>query len=178
MTNVKLYGSKDCKKSRLYQDALTERKIDYVFLDVEANQDAASELRLLYSDGSLKFPTLLIGTLRLRNPSLRDLDRKLAHEGLYNPGAVHEPKSNRFVRYMKPEDAFLSYSETQGRLILGHIEVPPQSRGTGLGARFALEVFPMVKALGKEARITCPFMRKVASKHDEWAEYFNVPRSA
>ncbi len=177
MAHVKLYGSEHCGKSRYYKDVLTERGIDYVFLDVEADEAAASELRQLYTDGGLKFPALLIGNTIIRNPALRELERKLAHEGLYNPGAVHEPRSNRFVRYMKPQDAFLSYSETDSRIVLGHIEVPPQSRGTGLGAKFALEVFPMVKALGKEAQITCPFMRKVASRNPEWADYFNVPRA-
>lgn len=178
MSHVKLFGSAHCGKSRYYENALKEREVDYNFLDVEAKADAASELRQLYTDGDLKYPSLLIGTTLLRNPSLRDLDRKLAHEGIYNPGAVHEPKSGRFVRYMKPKDAFVSYSETETRIVLGHIEVPLQSRGTGLGAKFALEVFPLVQALGKEARITCPFMRKVASKHAEWADYFNVPLSA
>ena len=174
MSNVRLYGAKRCVKSRLYEAALIERGVPYTFFDVEINDEAANELRLLYADRDLQYPTFLIGGKRVRNPSLRELDRTLTHEGLYDAGVAHEPKSKRFVRYMKPQDAFVSYSESETKIILGHIEIPPEKRGSGLGARLALEVFPMVKDLGKEARITCTFMRKVAASRPEWAEYFNI----
>ncbi len=180
MSNVRLYGAKRCVKSRLYEEALNARGVSYTFLDVENDEAAANELRLLYADRDLKYPTFLIAGKRVRNPSMRELDRTLTHKGLYDAGVVHEPKSKRFVRYMKPQDAFVSYSESEAKIVLGHIEVPPQKRGFGLGAKLALDVFPMVKELtgtnGKEARITCTFMRKVAASRPEWAEYFNIAR--
>ena len=174
MLNVKLYGAKRCEKSRLYEDALMARCVPYIFFDVETNEEAANELRQLYTDRELKYPTLLIDGKRVRNPSMPELDRKLTRAGLYDAGVFHEAKSKRFVRYMEPQDAFVSYSETETRITLGHIEIPQASRGSGLGARFALDIFPMVKALGKEARITCLFMRKVAASRSKWAEYFNI----
>jgi predicted GNAT family acetyltransferase len=116
----------------------------------------------------------MIAGKRVRNPSLRELDRTLARSGLYDPGVAHEAKSNRFVRYMTHRDAFVSYSESDDRIVLGHIEVPPEKRGTGLGAKLALEVFPLVEEMGKTARITCSFMRRVAASDPYWASYFNI----
>ncbi len=172
--HVRVYGAKRCHKSRLYENALTERGVPHILRDVEEDDEAARELRLLYPDGALKFPTLLIKGKRVRNPSLRDLDRVLAHQGLYDPGVAHEPHAQRFVRFMAPRDAFVSYSETQERITLSHIEVPEEKRGGGLGARLALEVFAMVRELGKTARISCPFMRRVAASDPIWADHFNI----
>ncbi len=148
-----------------------------MFRDVEEDEEAARELRAIFGNdpaGHTKFPTFLINGKRVRNPRLRDLDRLLAHEGLYDPGVVHEPQARRFVRFMEPRDAFVSYSETEDRITLGHIEVPTEKRGSGLGVKLAREVFPLVRDLGKTARITCPFMRKVAALDPEWAAYFNI----
>jgi glutaredoxin/predicted GNAT family acetyltransferase len=179
--DVRLYGARDCHKSRFYEDALKERNVDYLFRDVEANKEAARELSAIFGSdpaGHTKYPTFLIKGKRLRNPRLRDLNRALAHEGLYDPGIVHETPAQRFTKFMSPQDAFVSYSQTDDRITLGHIEVPVEKRGSGLGAKLALAVFPLVQELGemrgKSARITCPFMRKVAASVPEWAEYFNV----
>ena len=175
---VRVYGTKRCHKSRFYEDALAEREVDYCLRDVEADPDAAEELKLLFPNGALNFPTLLIQGKRVRNPSERDLDRALAHAGLYDPGVIHEPRSNRFVRFMAPQDAFVSYQETDERITLSHIEVPIEKRGTGLGAKLALDVFPSIEALGKTARITCPFLRRVAASEPKWAAYFNIQKQA
>lgn len=179
--DVRLYGARGCHKSRFYEDALKDRDVDYLFRDVEADKEAARELGAIFGadpEGHTKYPTFLIKGKRLRNPRLRDLDRALAHEGLYDPGIVHEAQAQRFTKFMAPQDAFVSYSESDRRITLGHIEVPIEKRGSGLGAKLALAVFPLVRELGetqgKSARITCPFMRKVAASVPEWAEYFNV----
>ena len=173
---VRLYGRRSCQKTRFYGEALHERNVAYAFRDV-SDAAAAGELRRIFGGdpaGDKKFPTLLIHGKRLRNPSERDLDRALAHAGLYDPGVVHEPNAKRFVRYMLPRDAFVSYSEHNDAIVLSHIEVPREKRGSGLGKTFALEVFPRVKALGKPTRITCPFLRKVAADNDEWAHHFGI----
>ena len=179
MPPVRLYGAYRCHKTRLYAAELKEHGVDFILRDVEDDAEAAVELRALFGndpDGHTKFPTLLINGKRVRNPRLRDLVRILAHEGLSSPGVVHEPHAKRFVWYMAPRDAFVSYSESDDRITLGHIEVPPEKRGAGLGTQLALEVFPLVEALGKTARITCPFIRKVAAG-SEWASYFNIRTS-
>ena len=179
--DVRLYGARACHKSRFYEDALKERKVEYVFRDVEADKEAARELSAIFGAdpaGHTKYPTFLIKGKRLRNPRLRDLDRALSHEELYDPGILHETQAQRFTKFMTPQDAFVSYSESDQRITLSHIEVPREKRGSGLGAKLALAVFPRVKELGeaqgKSVRISCPFIRKVALSEPEWAEYFNV----
>lgn len=74
---IKLFGHRECHKTKIYQSYLKEKGIDFVFLDVRDDQAAADELRSLYSNGKLNFPTILVGTKRLRNPKFKDLDRWL-----------------------------------------------------------------------------------------------------
>lgn len=174
---VRLYGSAECFKTRVYADFLAKRDVSFTLRDVEHDECAADELRSLYSDGDLKFPTLLVQDKRLRNPDMRALDRALAHADLFDPGVMHEPHANRFLRFMAPRDAFVSYCLTDDLITLTHIEVPEEKRKSGLGARFALEVFPLVRDMGKPARITCSFMRRVASRDPQWADYFRIKNS-
>jgi len=47
----------------------------YNFLDVELNEANAEELRSLYENGKLNFPTITIGEKKLRNPSDTDLKK-------------------------------------------------------------------------------------------------------
>ena len=176
MTDIILFGDANCHKSRFYEAALKERGLAYVFEDVAQNQNSETKLRALFEDGEVKFPTFVIKGRTIRNPSLKELDKVLAREEIRDPGIIHEPKSQRFVKYMKPKDAFVSYARNESRITLTHIEVPHEKRGTGMGARLALKVFPMVKEMGLTANITCSFMRKVAASKPEWADYFGVAR--
>ena len=57
---IKLYGSKNCHKSNYYRTFLEARNLDYVFLDVTKNDLHAEELRNLYKNRKLNFPTLLL----------------------------------------------------------------------------------------------------------------------
>jgi arsenate reductase-like glutaredoxin family protein len=72
---IKLYGSKRCHKTKFYQSLLKQKKIDYQFLDVEENKNSAEELRALYENGKLNFPTLTVLGKRLRNPSVKELTK-------------------------------------------------------------------------------------------------------
>ena len=74
-SKVKIYGAKRCHKSRFYQTYFEDRKIDVDFLDVEQNEHYAEELRNIYPSKLLNFPTILIGEKRLRNPSIKDLNK-------------------------------------------------------------------------------------------------------
>ncbi len=74
---IKLFGHKDCHKTKIYQSYLKEKEVQFVFLDVHEDESAANELRSLYVNGKLNFPTILIGTKKLRNPKLKDLDKWL-----------------------------------------------------------------------------------------------------
>ena len=80
---------------------------------------------------------------------------------------VHQQPRHR--RHITPH-----WVATRDHITLTHIETPVEKRGTGLGARLALVVFPLVKAMGGSASITCGFMRKVAASRPEWVNYFGV----
>jgi len=75
---VKLFGAKRCHKSQYYKTFLETRNVNYVFLDVEVNEEYAEELRRLYESRKLNFPTLTIGDKKLRNPSDKELEKWLS----------------------------------------------------------------------------------------------------
>ena len=72
---IKLYGSKSCHKSDYYKTFLETRNLNYVFLDVIDSELNAEELRNLYENRKLNFPTILLGKKKLRNPSDYELDK-------------------------------------------------------------------------------------------------------
>jgi len=77
ISKIKLYGAERCHKTIHYQNFFKHRDLEYTFLDVEANKAFAQELRSLYSNRKLNFPTITIGSKKLRNPSDVDLQKWL-----------------------------------------------------------------------------------------------------
>ncbi|WP_435414518.1 glutaredoxin family protein [Polaribacter aestuariivivens] len=74
-TIIKLYGAEICHKTQYYKTFLKTRNLSYAFLDVEQNIENGIELRKLYANGKLNFPTITIGTKKLRNPSDKKLQK-------------------------------------------------------------------------------------------------------
>lgn len=70
---IKLYGTSRCHKTQHYIKLLNEQGLAYSFLDVDINEDYAEVLRNLYTNKKLNFPTLTLGTKKLRNPSDAEL---------------------------------------------------------------------------------------------------------
>ena len=68
-TEIKLYGTERCHKTQYYKSFLNEKGLEYSYFDVVANENHAQELRNLYADKKLNFPTITIGKKKLRNPS-------------------------------------------------------------------------------------------------------------
>ncbi|CAL2102872.1 hypothetical protein T190130A13A_20660 [Tenacibaculum sp. 190130A14a] len=52
---------------------LKDRNLKFDFLDVEKNELFAQELRNLYENKRLNFPTITIGKKKLRNPTDKEL---------------------------------------------------------------------------------------------------------
>ena len=73
-SEIKLYGAQRCHKTRFYQSFLERKNREYLFFDVEQNENSAEELRALYPNRQLHFPTLTIGEKRLRNPTENTLN--------------------------------------------------------------------------------------------------------
>ncbi len=75
MPKIKLYGTERCHKTQYYKKYLEDLSLEYEFLDVEFHEVYAEALRNLYENRKLNFPTLTIGTKKLRNPSDKDLKK-------------------------------------------------------------------------------------------------------
>lgn len=173
MAEITLFGELHCHKTRFYRDALEERGLDYELAEVDKDPAAAERLARLTGSAD-KFPTFEIKGRKVRSPKLHDLDKELARAGLYDPGLIHDEKAQRFIRHMAPSDAFVSYVRQGERMVLTHIEVAPSVRGSGLGARFAAEVFQALEHRDHEIRLTCPFLRRVALTRPEWRRKFSL----
>ena len=170
---ITLYGALRCHKTRYYQAALEERGLAYDMAEVDKDPVAAKRLSALTGSAD-KFPTFEICGRKLRNPTLPELDKTLARAGLYDPGLIHDRKSQRFIRHMAPSDAFVSYTWQGERMVLGHIETDPALRGSGLGAKVAAEVFEHLMGTAHEVRLTCPFLRRVGATRSEWRDKFHL----
>jgi arsenate reductase-like glutaredoxin family protein len=72
---IKLYGAQDCHKTKYYQDYLNIKRIKHLFLDIRIHNDYAEELRNLYENRKLNFPTITIGEKKLRNPTDQELNK-------------------------------------------------------------------------------------------------------
>ena len=70
---IKLFGTESCHKTQYYKTFLETRNLGYAFLDIKKNKLFAEELRNLYENRKLNFPTITINNKKLRNPSDKDL---------------------------------------------------------------------------------------------------------
>jgi arsenate reductase-like glutaredoxin family protein len=70
---IKLYGAKGCHKTQYYKLLLDDIGLPYKFLEVEQDKVHAEELRRLYENRRLNFPTITIGKKKLRNPYKEEL---------------------------------------------------------------------------------------------------------
>ena len=76
---IKIYGATRCHKTQFYIKFLNETGWHYEFLDIEKNKDHAEELRGLFKNRKLNFPTITIGSKVLRNPKTEHLETWLTH---------------------------------------------------------------------------------------------------
>ena len=83
MSEIKLYGTENCHKTQYYRHVFEEIKLPYLFLDVVKNTSQADELRGLYENRKLNFPTITIDTKKLRNPKKEEL-----YKWLYKLGYI------------------------------------------------------------------------------------------
>jgi arsenate reductase-like glutaredoxin family protein len=74
---IKLYGTEKCHKTNYYKIFLETRNVDYAFLDITQNEANAEELRNLYENRKLNFPTITILNKKLRNPSDKELQKQI-----------------------------------------------------------------------------------------------------
>jgi predicted GNAT family acetyltransferase/glutaredoxin len=172
MTNaipvIKLYGAVGCHKTKYYQLLLNETELPYQFLDVENNKDYATELRGIYENGKLNFPTITIGTKKLRNPSREDLDKwlnKLIPERL---PIIHDKNNKCFVLNINGELAKVEYQLRGDKIYLIHSEVPFYMRGRGIGKVLVEKTFEQLTKEKFKAVAVCSYVKAVAKRSKKW----------
>lgn len=94
---IKLYGAHGCHKTHYYQSLLDKTELPYAFLDVEANKDHAEELRGLYENRKLNFPTITIGKRKLRNPYKEEIEKWLNKLIPSKLDLIHDKVNERFT---------------------------------------------------------------------------------
>ncbi|MCH2196263.1 glutaredoxin family protein [Kordia sp.] len=94
---LKLYGTEGCHKTNYYKLLLEETKLPYQFLDVVKSEDHASELRGLYENRKLNFPTITIGKKKLRNPYKEELEKWLNKLIPSRLEIVHDKEHNQYT---------------------------------------------------------------------------------
>ncbi|WP_417443236.1 N-acetyltransferase [Joostella sp.] len=165
---IKLYGAEGCHKTRYYQLLLEARGLPFLFLDVEENEEYATELRSLYESGKLNFPTITIGTKKLRNPNKEELNKwinKLIPSIL---DIEHDKQNNQYILDINGAQAKVEYQLKNGKMYLNHSEVPVQLRGRGIGKELVEKTFEKLTEEGYKAVAVCTYVRAVASRSDKW----------
>lgn len=87
---------------------------------------------------------------------------------------IYEPEKGRFRMPTEAGDALVDFFWQGSVMVLPHAEVPTALRGSGAGARLANGVFEQVEEMGVKAKLTCPFLVKVARSNPHWQEFFGL----
>ncbi len=167
---IKLYGADGCHKTHYYQLVLDKTGLPWEFLDVEANEDHAEELRGLYENRKLNFPTITIDEKKLRNPYKEDIEKWLNKLIPSRLNIVHDKENMRFSLNINEELAKVDYSITNGKMYLNHSEVPYNLRGQGIGKVLVEKTFKQLTKEGYKAVAVCTYIKAIARRSDKWSK--------
>lgn len=167
---IKLYGEKGCHKTHYYQLVLDELGLPYKFLDVVKNKDYASALRNLYDTRKLNFPTITIGSKKLRNPYKEEL-LKWMHKLIPSMLKIeHDKENKKFTLDINGEEAKVEYILKNDKMHLVYSEVPYMLRGRNIGRELVLKTFEKLTEEGYKAVAVCSFIRAVKNRDVYWKE--------
>ncbi|WP_241507247.1 N-acetyltransferase [Aquimarina sediminis] len=165
---IKLYGEKGCLKTHYYQVLLDDIGLPYKFMDVIENDDYAEELRNLYSNHKLNFPTITIGQKKLRNPYKDEL-LKWMHKLIPSMLEIqHNKDLKKFTLDINGEEAKIEYVIKNDKMYLVHSEVPHNLRGRGIGKELVLKTFEKLTAEGYKAVAVCSYIKAVKNRSNHW----------
>jgi len=167
---IKLYGADGCHKTNYYKLVLNEIGLPYVFLDVEANEEHAKELRSLYENGKLNFPTITIGKKKLRNPYKEDIIKWMNKFIPSRLNILHDKEKQRFTLDVNGELAKVEYQIKDEKMYLVHSEVPYNLRGQGIGKVLVEKTFEKLTEEGYEGVAVCSFIKAVKNRSPHWKE--------
>ena len=165
---IKLYGAEGCHKTNYYKFLLDETKLPYHFLDVEENEDHAEELRNLYENRKLNFPTITIGKKKLRNPYKSALEKWLNKLIPSRLEIVHDKENKQYTLDINGELAKVAYQLRNDKMYLVHSEVPYNLRGQGIGKVLVEKTFEKLTNEGYEAIAICSYIKAVAKRSEKW----------
>jgi len=165
---IKLYGTDRCHKTHYYQLILNEIGLPYLFLDVEKNVNHAEELRGLYENRKLNFPTITIGAKKLRNPYKEELYRWLCKLIPSMNKITHNKTGNKFSFIINDEETWIDYILKEGKIYLTHSEVPSHLRGKGIGKEMVLQTFEKLTKEGYKAIAICSYIKTIAKRSEKW----------
>lgn len=166
---IKLYGAEGCHKTRYYQLLLDEIGLPYQFLDVETNGNNAIELRGLYENGKLNFPTITIGQKKLRNPYKEEIHKWLNKLIPSRLPIIHDKENNRYTLDINGELAKVEYQLRNGKMYLTHSEVPYNVRGKGIGKVLVEKTFEKLTEENFKAVAVCSYVKVVAKRSEKWS---------
>jgi len=165
---IKLYGADGCHKTNYYKLVLDEIDLPYEFLDVETNEDHAEELRGLYENGRLNFPTITIGKKKLRNPYKEDIVKWMNKLIPSRLNIVHDKENQRFTLDINGELAKVEYSLKDGKMYLDHSEVPFNLRGQGIGKVLVEKTFEKLIEENYTAVAVCSYIKAIKTRSEDW----------
>ncbi len=165
---IKLYGADGCHKTNYYKLVLDEIALPYEFLDVEANEDHAEELRGLYGNRKLNFPTITIGKKKLRNPYKEDIIKWMNKLIPSRLNIVHDKENQRFTLDINGELAKIDYEMRDGKMYLVHSEVPYNLRGQGIGKVLVEKTFEKLTEEKYKAVAVCSYIKAIKNRSDYW----------
>jgi predicted GNAT family acetyltransferase/glutaredoxin len=165
---IKLYGADGCHKTNYYKLVLDEIGLPYEFLDVEANEDHSEELRGLYENRKLNFPTITIGKKKLRNPYKEEIIKWMNKLIPSRLNSVHDKENTRFIIDINGELAKVEYTLRDGKMYLVHSEVPYNLRGQGIGKVLVEKTFEKLTEENYTAVAVCSYIKLVKNRSDYW----------
>ena len=69
---ITLYGTGWCTKTAMLSNFMQSRDIDFIFKNVETDEQASNDVREFYN-GKLKFPTVTKREKHIKNPTISEL---------------------------------------------------------------------------------------------------------
>ena len=167
---IKLYGTDGCHKTNYYKLVLDEIALPYAFLDVVANEEHAKELRGLYENGKLNFPTITIGKKKLRNPYKEDIIKWMNKLIPSRLNIVHDKENQGFTLDINGALAKVAYVLKDGKMYLTHSEVPFNLRGQGIGKVLVEKTFEKLTAENYNAVAVCSYIKAIKNRSEYWKE--------
>ncbi len=167
-TRIKLFGAERCHKTQYYKTFFETRNLNYVFLDVEQNEEFAEELMNLYKNKKLNFPTITIGEKKLRNPTDKELYKWIYKLIPNYMEVVHDKDNHKFTLALNNDIAQVQYVIKDDKLFLTHSEVPKSMRGKGIGKTLVEKTFEKLTEEGYRAVAVCSYVKSVARRSEKW----------